>query len=82
MKETIMIRNGKTAKLIMARKEHTCAECHLPIHSGDHYWEVTLNGAGLGSIKFPDRTHIGTCLEKNLSGGKRCQMSKRKSEPS
>lgn len=69
MAKTI-IRNGKTATLRVARKEYPCTECHLTIFIGEHYWNITINGAGLGSIKFPERTHVGECLEKNLSGGK------------
>ena len=63
-------RNGKTATLAVARKNHSCTECHLTIFRGAYYWNITLNGAGLGSIKFPERTHVGDCLQKNLSGGK------------
>jgi len=48
-----------------ARKEHTCAECRLPIAKGEEYCEVVQGGSGLGGLKFPDRTHR-SCLEKYL----------------
>ncbi len=65
MNKTIK-RNGKTATLRMAKKEHLCTECHLTIFRDESYWGIIFNTAGLGSRKFPDRTHVGSCLELNL----------------
>ena len=60
--------NGKVGIWRRARKEHTCKQCGAPILKGDHYWEVTLAGSGLGSNKFPARVHAGSCLEKEFRG--------------
>jgi hypothetical protein len=60
-------RNGKTATIRVARKDYICTECHFPILRGQPYWSIVLNGSGLGSLKFPERTHEGRCLQKNLS---------------
>jgi len=59
-------RNGKTATLRVAKKDHTCTECQLEIFRGESYWEIVINGAGLGNRKYPDRTHGGSCLKSNL----------------
>lgn len=55
-------RGNRTATLTKARREHPCAICPEPIAKGDHYRSITYNGAGLGSIKFPERVHLG-CLK-------------------
>ncbi len=63
-----IVRNGKTATLRKARKQHRCSECPFPIFLGERYFEVVLNGSGLGSSKFPDRVHarcLRTHWEKN-----------------
>lgn len=57
----------KIVTLRKARKEHGCKVCPLPIEKGMEYCEITSGGGGLGSLKFPDRTHAG-CLEKYLEG--------------
>jgi hypothetical protein len=41
-----------------ARKEHTCKMGDGTIARGEEYWEMTIGGGGLGSIKFPDRVHL------------------------
>lgn len=41
-----------------ARKQHTCRVCPRPITPGESYYEVTIAGGGLGSLKFPDRIHM------------------------
>lgn len=61
-------RNGKVARLRCARKQHACKQCPRPIYPGQHYYEVTYAGSGLGSIKFPARVHYGHCLQKELGG--------------
>ncbi len=65
MNKTIVY-NGKTFTLIKAKKEHRCIGCPHPILHGEDYWSITLNGAGLGSTKFPDRIHKGDCLSKYI----------------
>ncbi len=65
-KNDIIRRNGKIATPRHARKEHRCNECADPIPARTDYYEVVLAGSGLGSLKFPDRTHAGDCLETNL----------------
>jgi len=57
----------RIAELKKARKMYWCDSCGLPIIQGEHYYCVTWAGAGLGSIKFPDRVHV-ECLEKFLEG--------------
>ena len=49
--------NGKIAELRKARKCHNCSGCRQPITEGTRYYSVTYAGAGLSSIKFPDRFH-------------------------
>jgi hypothetical protein len=58
-----VIRDGCTATMTKARKDHRCKVCPMPIVRGTHYYSVTYNGAGLGSIKFPNRLHI-ECINK------------------
>jgi len=58
-------RNGKVATLTLARKNYGCGRCHSPIMQGEHYWQVTQAGAGLGSIKFPERICV-LCLDQKL----------------
>ena len=62
--------NGKVAELVTARKNYKCDECGYPIVPHSDYYRVTLAGAGLGSIKFPDRVHVH-CIEENLKVGGR-----------
>jgi len=57
--------NGKIADLITARKTYKCDECGYPVVPHSDYYMVTLAGAGLGSIKFPDRVHVH-CIETYL----------------
>ena len=57
--------NGQVMTLRIARKDHTCIECHLDIHAEGPYYEVVFASAGLGALKFPYRTHEW-CLEKHL----------------
>jgi hypothetical protein len=45
-----------------ARKEHPCKMGDGIIAPGEEYWEMTIGGGGLGSIKFPDRVHL-TCAQ-------------------
>ncbi len=62
--------NGKVAELVTARKTYKCDECGYPIVPHSDYYQITLGGAGLGSIKFPDRVHVH-CIEKYMeTGGK------------
>lgn len=69
VKERIIRRNGKIATLRVARKGYKCSECRLTIFLGEHYWSIVTGGGGLASLKFPDRTHVGDCLQKNLNKG-------------
>ena len=41
---------------------YECKECGLPIEPREYYYSVTWAGSGLGSIKFPDRVHMGCVL--------------------
>lgn len=65
--------NGKTYTPRTAKKEFTCSECKLPIIPGEDYWSITLNGAGVGSLKYPDRIHIacapGSILRNKKEAG-------------
>jgi len=56
-------KNGYIVTVRKARKPHSCKECHQPIERGDEYCAVTLGGAGLGSLKFPDRV-CRSCIEQ------------------
>ena len=67
--QTEIRQNGKIAILRRARKQQTCKQCPAPITCGRYYWEVTLAGSGLGSIKFPTRVHYGHCLQKEFEEG-------------
>ncbi len=50
-------RKSKIATLTKARKHHQCAVCQGHIIPGNQYYAITTGGAGLGSIKFPERVH-------------------------
>lgn len=59
--------NGYIFTLRRARKEFTCCVCQRSILLGDSYYEATLAGGGLGSLKFPERIHaseIGEFIKK------------------
>ncbi len=60
--------NGKIATLRRARKAHKCCGCGLPIPAGTDYYEVVYGGSGLGSLKFPEHSHI-ECLEGGVEHG-------------
>ena len=55
-------RDGYIADLRKARKNFACKVCQLPIEPGSKYYAIVIGGGGLGSLKFPDRTHKH-CLE-------------------
>lgn len=65
-------RNGMIADLRKARNQYVCIQCVGLIEAGERYYSVTYAGAGLGSIKFPDRCHQD-CVEEylNSKGGGR-----------
>ncbi len=66
--EKIVNRDGMTAVLTKARKYFDCHICHEVIEKGTYYYSVTFNGAGLGSLKFPDRvclSDLDTYFEKH-----------------
>ena len=50
-----VLAKGYICDLRHARKEHTCSVSGLTILPGEYYFECTVGGGGLGSIKFPDR---------------------------
>ncbi len=54
--------NGKILTLRQARKANKCHECGLLIEVGEQYYEITIGGGGLGSLKFPSHAHI-KCLK-------------------
>lgn len=56
-------RNHRTATLTKAKKSHKCSTCTQSIWPGETYWSITLNGAGVGGFKDPDRVH-NICLDK------------------
>ncbi len=60
--EKAIRREGRTAQLTKAKKHHRCGVCQEYINKGSQYYAITLNGSGLGSIKFPERIHI-ECLD-------------------
>ena len=57
--------SNRIATLTRARKRHRCNHCHLSIMPGEDYYSVVLGGAGLSSLKFPDRVHE-VCLDPFL----------------
>lgn len=61
--------NGKVAELTLSRKTFKCDECGWPIVPHSDYYQVTIGGGGLGSIKFPDHIHVH-CIEKHLEEGR------------
>lgn len=63
---------GRIATLTKARKPYHCSDCQEYILVGTYYYSVVIGGGGLGSIKFPDRIHIG-CLDKYFERVKRNQ---------
>lgn len=58
-----VVEDGRIAELVRSRQPHRANCCSSSIESNVLYYSVTLAGAGLGSIKRPDRVHI-TCLKK------------------
>lgn len=60
-----IVRNGRIAELTKARKDFVSRCCGLMIEKGSSYYSVTYAGAGLGSIKYPQRCHIN-CIDKFL----------------
>ncbi len=61
-----VIKNGRVADFRRAKQDHKCNECGLLIISSDNYYAVVIAGGGLGSLKNPDRVHLG-CIEQHLS---------------
>ncbi len=61
--------NGQIADLGRARKCYKCDECGQEIPATTQYYSITLGGAGLASIKFPDRVHVG-CLLRRINADK------------
>jgi hypothetical protein len=55
--------SGGIATLRTARKAYKCRDCGLLIEPDEPYYCITIGGAGLGNLKFPDRVHI-KCLER------------------
>ena len=56
---------ARIATLRRARKRHWCYVSEKEIKIGQYYYEVVIGGAGLGSIKFPDRV-LPEYLEKHF----------------
>lgn len=50
-----VLARGYICDLHQARKEFTCCVSGLTISPGEYYFSCTLAGAGLASLKFPDR---------------------------
>jgi hypothetical protein len=46
---------SRTATLRTAHHSFECCISHLPISPGDQYYSITINGAGVSSLKYPDR---------------------------
>lgn len=59
------IKNGYIAELLKARRTFTCTVCPEPIAAGSKYYNITIGGGGLGSLKYPERCH-DHCLEEFL----------------
>lgn len=55
-------KEGHIATLTRSRKYHRCALCQEYINKGEQYYSITIGGGGLGSLKFPERTH-SYCLD-------------------
>ena len=63
----VLSKNELTAMLVMnPRKERQCAECGLIIEVSEPHYTITYRGAGLESIKFPDRVCV-SCVRKKLN---------------
>ena len=50
--------NGRICELTRAKKSFKCSWSGLDIVPGEEYYAVAIAGAGLGSIKFPDRVKV------------------------
>ncbi len=51
----------------IARKVHACSRCRRRIEIGEKYFSITIGGAGLSSIKFPDRACSSCVNEEEFS---------------
>jgi len=63
----IVKNDGYIAELRKAGKTFPCKECPELIQKGEYHYSITIAGGGLGSLKFPDRTHtkcLGVFLER------------------
>ena len=59
--------NGKVAQLVLKpRRSYNCFECGLLIEVAEPHYLITYSGAGLSSIKFPERVCVA-CLSLSLS---------------
>ena len=60
--QTLIAKEGWRAELTRARKLHRCCVCQEYINKKEQYYSIIIGGGGLGSIKFPERSHIN-CLD-------------------
>ena len=60
-----IISNGMIATLRVARKQHTCVTCRMPIYPDERYWDIVHGGSGLRGLKFPDRVCV-MCRPKKM----------------
>ena len=66
--ETLRV-NGRICEGVTAKKGFKCRWSGLPILPGEEYYQITLAGSGIASIKFPDRVkaeYIDEYLSKNI----------------
>jgi len=59
--------NGYIFTVRRARKEFICCICGREITRGESYYEVTIGGGGLGSLKLPERiclSEVGEFIKK------------------
>lgn len=62
--EEVLRGNGRIASLVKnPRTTKTCSVCGKLAAAGEPRYNVTWAGAGLGSIKFPDIAHTGSCVD-------------------